>query len=395
MSRPVARRLALPARLALGLGLALAAPVASRGQDRPPDAGPGQTAGPEKPERSGTAQRPAGAVPMVNTLGDIPAWRTYKRRFVTDQGRVVDTGNNRVSHSEGQGYGMLLAVAAGDRDAFQRIWGWTRANLMVRGDALLAWRWEPDKRPGVADTNDATDGDILVAWALSEAADAWSDEGYRLAARRIAVDVARRTVLWKAEGGPLLLPAMAGFSAEDRADGPVVNLSYWVFPAFPRLAAVAPEFDWTRLDGAGLDLVRRARFGPARLPTEWIAMRGGTPKPAEGFPPTFSYNAIRVPLYLAMAGIDDRGVYEPFVKLWAEPDPAGLPILDVQSGQATGRFQEPGYAAVAALSACAASGTPLPAGFAQPSPVENYYPATLHLLALSAANARYRTCLGR
>ncbi|MCJ2114749.1 glycosyl hydrolase family 8 [Methylobacterium sp. E-025] len=357
---------------------------------------PAAAQAPAPPDGVGEASsRPAGPPTMFNAIGDIGAWRSYRSRFVTPEGRVVDTGNGRISHSEGQGYGMLLAVAAGDRDAFQRIWGWTRANLMVRPDALLAWRWEPDKRPGVADVNDATDGDILVAWALAEAAEAWSDEGYRLAGRRIAVDVARRTVLFKAEGGPLLLPAIAGFSAEDRADGPVVNLSYWVFPAFPRLAALAPEFDWGRLNTVGLDLMTRARFGTSRLPTEWIAMRGGVPKPAEGFPATFSYNAVRVPLYLAMAGYEDRKAYEPFVKLWSASGSAGMPILDINSDQTVGQLQEPGYAAVAALAACAGTGAALPPSFAEPAVSENYYPATLHLLALAAANTRYRSCLGR
>ena len=109
-------------------------------------------------------------MPLGGALRAPSAWQAYKARFVTDQGRVVDTGNNEISHSEGQGYGMLIAVAAGDRATFDRIWGWTRANLMVRDDELIAWRWEPRKRPGVADMNDASDGDILVAWALAEAA---------------------------------------------------------------------------------------------------------------------------------------------------------------------------------------------------------------------------------
>lgn len=356
---------------------------------------PSEPAVAEPVARAATASRPAEGAPMLNSLGQAGAWRSYKARFVTDQGRVVDTANGRVSHSESQGYGMLLAVAAGDRDAFQRIWGWTRANLMVRDDALLAWRWEPDKRPAVADMNDATDGDILVAWALVEAGEGWADEGYRLAARRIAVDIARRTVLFRTEGLPLLLPAMSGFSAEDRPDGPVVNLSYWIFPAFPRLAAVAPEFDWGRLVAAGRDLVLRARFGEAKLPTEWISMRGGQPQPASGFPPHFSYNAVRVPLYLAMAGVAERRDYAPYLALWAEPDPAGLPIIDTATGAVAGRMGEPGYAAIPALVACAVDGTPLPPGMQEPAAGENYYPATLHLLALTAATMRYRPCLGR
>jgi len=39
-----------------------------------------------------------------------------------------------ISHSEGQGYGMLLAVAADDRPTFDLLWGWTRAQLMLRND---------------------------------------------------------------------------------------------------------------------------------------------------------------------------------------------------------------------------------------------------------------------
>jgi endoglucanase len=107
------------------------------------------------------------AMPLVGALTDKAAWRDYKSRFISEQGRVIDTANGGISHSEGQGYGMLLAVAADDRAGFDALWGWTRANLMVRDDELIAWRWEPDKRPAVADMNDAADGDLLVAWALT------------------------------------------------------------------------------------------------------------------------------------------------------------------------------------------------------------------------------------
>ncbi len=44
---------------------------------------------------------------------------------------------------------MLMAEAAEDRDSFNRIWQWTKANLFVRDDGLAAWRWDP--------TSDAAD----------------------------------------------------------------------------------------------------------------------------------------------------------------------------------------------------------------------------------------------
>ncbi|HEY8579187.1 MAG TPA: glycosyl hydrolase family 8, partial [Beijerinckiaceae bacterium] len=247
------------------------------------------------------------SLPLGGALAAPQAWQAYKQRFVTATGRVVDTANGFISHSEGQGYGMLLAVAANDRDAFERIWAWTRANLMVRDDQLLAWRWSPGERPAVGDMNNATDGDLLVAWALAEAAEHWGDAAHRASGRRIAVEVGRKLVLFKAPQGALLLPGVAGFSAGERADGPVVNLSYYVFPAFSRLSVVAPELDWRGLLATGLDHLKTARFGEARLPSDWISLNEDAPKPAAGFPPQFSYNAIRIPLYLAWAGV---GEYE-------------------------------------------------------------------------------------
>jgi hypothetical protein len=59
--------------------------------------------------------------PLAGALSDLDAWRSYKRRFLSDQGRVIDTANGGISHSEGQGYGMLLAVAASDHETFDAI----------------------------------------------------------------------------------------------------------------------------------------------------------------------------------------------------------------------------------------------------------------------------------
>ena len=52
------------------------------------------------------------------------------------------------------------------------------------------------------------------------------------------------------------MPALAGSAAEDRNDGPVVNLSYYVFPALTRLSLVAPEIDWNGIMQSGLALLK-------------------------------------------------------------------------------------------------------------------------------------------
>ena len=341
------------------------------------------------------AKRPLALDARMLSLGGAlktpEMWQQYKTNYVTDNGRVVDTGNGRISHSEGQGYAMLLAIAANDRATFDKIWGWTRANLMVRDDQLLAWRWDPAHRPAVADINDASDGDILVAWALTEAAEYWGDVALKVSARRVAVEIGRKLVIYKTKNGALLLPAVAGFAPEDRADGPVVNLSYWVFPAFARLPLVAPEIDWRGIVQSGLDALKLARFGADGLPAEWISLKDGKARPADGFPAQFGYNAIRIPLYLAWAGIGEREHYEPFVN-WATRY-RGRAIIDVSTGREAGSFAEGGYAAVGSLALCAVEGQPLGRDALGSRTPENYYPATLRIMSILAAQMRFPSCL--
>src|SRR5258708_31628620 len=92
-------------------------------------------------------------------------WRPYKDRLVTSEGRVVDNANGDISHSEGQGYVMLIAERLEDRPTFEAVWQWTRSNLLVRGDGLAAWRLTPQASHG-SDHNNPNDGGSLMALAL-------------------------------------------------------------------------------------------------------------------------------------------------------------------------------------------------------------------------------------
>ena len=56
-------------------------------------------------------------------------------------------------------------------------------------------------------------------------------------------------------------------------------------------------------------------------------------------------------------------------------------------------MDEPGYAAIVALTNCASSGREWPNRLNASGVTGNYYPATLHLLALIAVQSRFPTCL--
>ncbi len=306
-------------------------------------------------------------------------WNSYEARYITPKGRVIDTGNGGVSHSEGQGYGMLLAVAHGDRARFRMLWDWTRENLQVREDKLFAWRWEP-KEGAVTDHNSASDGDILIAWALARAADTWDDEALREEAVAISQAV-RETVIRTVGDQTVILPGADGFETDGVI---VVNPSYWVFPAFDALDEIDPSAVWGELASTGRDLLRNSRFGAFLLPPDWLELTASAPRLASNFPTEFGYNAVRIPLYLAWAGQDDDVLMEPYQRFWSQFD--GRDVVPATINLKTGRHSaEPlsrgGYAVLLLTRFGNDASNNLPSMLPSLDNNDDYYSATLLLLS--------------
>ena len=199
-------------------------------------------------------------------------WDAYKASFMGSDGRIVDDGNSGISHSEGQGYGLLLSYLAGERSDFELIWAFTRTQILLRDDGLAIWKWNPAASPHVSDLNNASDGDILIAYALALAGDAWE----RIDLTEAATGMARaigKVVVKDDQARIILMPAATGFGAEERSDGPVINLSYLVFEAFPVLARLRPRdrlgkavSGWASVDRrcahGGEEITARLAFDP-------------------------------------------------------------------------------------------------------------------------------------
>ncbi|WJH38210.1 glycosyl hydrolase family 8 (plasmid) [Aliirhizobium terrae] len=322
-------------------------------------------------------------------LVDPNHWQEYKSRFLDRSGRIVDNGNGGISHSEGQGYGLLLAYLSGSGADFEQIWSFTKTELLLRDDGLAVWRWDPKSDPHVIDTNNATDGDILIAYALALAGSAWNREEYLASASNIANAVLNKTVV-VAAGRTILLPGVQGFGAADRKDGPVINPSYWIFEALPVMKVLAPSDKWDHLKNDGLQLIRALQIGPKKLPPEWASLKS-RPKPADGFEPQFSYNAVRIPLYMMRAGINDPANLQMFLDNMGGAEGVATTI-DLPSGQAVEPLTDPGYQIINHIMACVLQGARLPQTDLQFAP-ELYYPATLQLLGLALVKERHPDCL--
>lgn len=316
-------------------------------------------------------------------------WSAYAKKFLSEEGRIIDDANGNISHSEGQGYGLLLAVLADQPADFELIWRFTETELLIRRDGLAAWKWDPLARPHIADTNNASDGDILIAYALALAAQKWQNETYRDKAATIAASLLKKQVI-EHNGQTILLPAMRGFSSDERPDGPIVNLSYWIFEALPVLNELHPSPLWERLGKDGLDLLGTARFGSKDLPADWISI-ASKPQPASGFPDEFSYNSLRIVLYLVRAGSGNDNLTQQLAKAMPGAD-GKVELVNLSSGKTIASLSDAGYRIIPALAACSQSATKIAPDLRAFAP-SSYYPSTLHLLALSFARQNHPECL--
>lgn len=240
-------------------------------------------------------------------------WEHFKERFLSEDGRVIDTGNKNITHTESQGTGMLFALFANDYRSFNRIWFWTQSH-MRRSDGLYAWKWDPDHPEGpITDDNNATDGDLLLAWALLLAGTVWERDQYTEAANEIIAGIEAK-IIEPFANRMILRPGVYGY---DGFETRTLNLSYCVFPALQEIAAHTRSDIWVDIYRDCLVFVQNANFGRYALPLDWITFDAkGAMAPAPRKPARFGYDAIRVPLYLVWAGHNTPRFIERYRKAW-------------------------------------------------------------------------------
>jgi len=320
---------------------------------------------------------------------DAEDWVAYQARFIDGDGRVVDTGNGGISHSAGQGVGLLFATHFADAAVFDRILGWTNRVLGCREDSLFAWRFIPTETALssgiVPDHNNATDGDLFIACALSRASRRWGRNDYRRQATDISKDIRDRLILRHGRR-LLLLPGVSGFDAGPEV---TINPSYYLFFALAEVEGLAPSPLWAQLWTDGLDILSTGRFGRWMLPPDWLVVGQGRGalKPAPDKPPRFSYDAVLVPLYLAWARLSPPGTMEAIATFWksAAGDTAWI---DLRTGDSAGYGPSSGMQAIRQLTETAVDGKVPRSRMPRVSDARDYYSATLIMLTRLAWRER-------
>ncbi|WP_323037384.1 glycosyl hydrolase family 8 [Pararhodobacter sp.] len=322
-----------------------------------------------------------------------PVWEAWKSAYLQPDGRVVDGLQHNASHSEGQGYGAVLATEFNDHEAFRRILDWTENRLSVRGDGLLAWRFLPGETNSVPDINNASDGDLFYAWALVRASRRFNDRTYLTRAMQTAQSLAARCIAPNRANADevLFLPAAQGFVHNDRI---VFNPSY-VMPLALREVAAATGVTELALAAQNAEaiLLRLAQAGPV---PDWVQVTARGMTPAPDFSANAGYEAMRVPLYLVWSGLNRHPAVGQMQRIYERTVQPGVPVptvLEPVSGTVLEASNDPGYRALAALISCAGSAGQFGSLMPPFDPTQPYYPATLQMFAMIAANQVTPECV--
>ncbi|OUM43338.1 glycosyl hydrolase family 8 [Arthrobacter sedimenti] len=221
--------------------------------------------------------------------------------WVDGDGRVVrrDQGGDTVS--EGQAYGLLIALGADDEGRFDAIWRWTQSNLL-RHDGLLAWRWQDGE---IVDNEPASDADVDAARALVLAGSHFDRPDLTEAGNSLAGAV-MDSMTAQTPLGRILLPGVWAAGGPDYDYNP----SYASPVSFGVLAESTGDARWAELRAGGT-AVTAALLTRSPLPPDWAQVTGvgdvnAMPGAAgKGEDVRYSYDAARLPLRFAESCLEE------------------------------------------------------------------------------------------
>jgi endo-1,4-beta-D-glucanase Y len=221
----------------------------------------------------------------------------------TDEAYIYAEDSNDV-RSEGQSYGMMIAVQLNKRTEFDRLWKWTKNHMQFKsGDhqGYFCWSVRPNGTSNCS--SNASDGEAWIITSLFMAANRWADDTYRAEAQAI-LDTARSKDAMNNESTDLfnrqtkLITFVANLSG-----GTFTDPSYMV-PAFLELWAVSANKDqafWKEAAVAARAFWKTAANSETGLMSDY-ANYNGTPYSASFNPNSsnYLYDARRVHMNIAI-----------------------------------------------------------------------------------------------
>lgn len=252
------------------------------------------------------------------------SWNSYKKHFISN-GKVTDPQRGGMTTSEAQSYALLRAVWSDDKNTFDTVNQWTKAN-MQQPNGLLTWKHQPQVPTAERDMGTASDADEDSALALLFASRKWKQPSYATAAQKIMDGIWVNEVAI-VQGKPYL-------SAGNWANGDsaiTINPSYLSPATYRIFAKVDKKHNWQGLVDTSYDVLNKCTQNNLDktvgvLPPAWCSIDKQTLEVRTTTSPQptgteYSYDALRVPFRIAL---DYRWNKDPRAKTYL----TSLVILD-------------------------------------------------------------------
>ncbi|SDC22105.1 oligosaccharide reducing-end xylanase [Pelagirhabdus alkalitolerans] len=216
----------------------------------------------------------------------------YQIYFETDDGMgyMVDTGNDDV-RTEGQSYGMMMAVQMDQQEVFDRIWKWSKTYMyMDEGihKGYFAWSCALDGTKNAH--GPAPDGEEYFAMALFFASNRWGDKeapfDYSKQAKALLHDCVHKGE--NNDGHPMWEPSnhLIKFVPEVDFSDPSYHIPHF-YELFAEWANPEDHDFWKKAAEASRDYIRLAAHNETGLSPEY-AFYNGEPNHIRGFGDFFS-----------------------------------------------------------------------------------------------------------
>lgn len=225
---------------------------------------------------------------------------TFSKKNGSDQMYIntTDSTSSLMSLSESQGYGMVFTALAGKQSDYDKLLLFFQKH-QYSDTGLMAWKINMSS--GISEDNNATDGDLWIAYSLFKAYDRWGDKSYLAAGKTLASDILKYDYNSKTE-----MLTTGNWATSGSTAYYVVRTSDILPAFFTEINKYADDSRWSEINASSLKIAQQvsAANDSGLFPDVVVYKDGQTtlPKvsPLDGSSNYYSYNACRVPLNLAM-----------------------------------------------------------------------------------------------
>ena len=299
--------------------------------------------------------------------------------------------------SEAQGYGMLLAAKAGEKHLgsridFQKLDNYYLAHRLTNSN-LMSWRQKDRKNIWRDNPVSASDGDIMIAQALLHANRVWPGHGYKSQAVNLINDIKRFEINQKAK-----MVTVGNWANKDSRFYNVLRTSDVMPKAFEEFYQVTGDQAWLTIKRKMLNYLQKLskKYNTGLVPDfAWISNNYVRPAQANEVAINddghYSANACRVPMLLAES--NDKEAAQVVKKMLKFFKKKGTSAGFTLKGEKLHHYQSASFSAPIFVAASKYRNQGYDTLieqekyiFSRPLPKDNYYDATLTVLAALNTN---------